>query len=290
MVLTFLAGSLSASLIFLSLKNFPVFEDSLSVHGVHFSFPENKDFFESAYGFDKKIINISDKNVVAAIVPHHLLASDLIAELFYNIREQEYDTVVVLGPNHYNNGGYKMISSRYNWYTPYGILDCDGEALDTFSSLENFGVEEKVISAEHSVASEVAFIERTFPNAKILPIILKPGMTPEDAEKIAKRIVDLSENKKVLVLASVDFSHYKDSATAEANDKISIAALENADFEKIYNLDLDSPTSVYTILKVAELKGAKFELINNSNSAILSKKPNLKSTTSYVTGVFTSSK
>ncbi|MEA1962945.1 MAG: CapA family protein, partial [Patescibacteria group bacterium] len=68
--------------------------------------------------------------------------------------------------------------------------------------------------------------------------------------------------------------------------KISIEAIKTFNFNEIYNLDIDSPASIYTLLKFSELSNAEFNLLNNSNSAILSNKLNLKSTTSYVTGYF----
>jgi len=66
-----------------------------------------------------------------------------------------------------------------------------------------------------------------------------------------------------------------------------IEAINRFDFNKIYGLDIDSPASIYTLLKFSQLSGAKFELLNNSNSAILANNQDLEITTSYVTGYFT---
>ncbi|PIR66671.1 MAG: AmmeMemoRadiSam system protein B, partial [Parcubacteria group bacterium CG10_big_fil_rev_8_21_14_0_10_36_14] len=256
---------------------------------LHLSNPIELDFFETAFKFNKKELKLEDKNIVAGIIPHHLLAADLIAEFFYNLRDGDYDIVILIGPNHFNTGDSEIITSSYNWQTPYGILECDKKDLKKLLETDDIHIEEGVFENEHSINSEVSFIKKTFPKAKFLPIILKSSIDSTEAENLAEKLFELSKNKKVLVLASVDFSHYKDSPTAQKNDKESIGAIDDYDFDKVYNLDIDSPASIYTLLKFSRLSGSEFELLNNSNSAILADKLYIESTTSYVTGYFTKS-
>ncbi|MFH1891039.1 MAG: AmmeMemoRadiSam system protein B [Candidatus Kuenenbacteria bacterium] len=258
-----------------------------SSENIHSSNPIELEFFETAFKFNKKELDLSNKNVAAGIIPHHLIAADLAAEFFYHLGDKDYETIILLGPNHFNSGNSDIITSNYNWQTPYGILECDHNILKNLSDLNGIRVEEEVIKNEHSINSEVSFVKKIFPDAQFLPIILKQNVGQQQAEILANKLFELSKLKKVLVLASVDFSHYKDSLTAQKNDQVSIEAVRNFAFDKIYSLDIDSPASIYTLLKFSQLSGAKFELLNNSNSAILANKPDLESTTSYVTGYFT---
>jgi len=260
--------------------------------GYHFANPNDKEFFETAYGFAGKKIDLLGKQVVAGIIPHHLLAADLIADFFYNLEGANYDTVVLIGPNHFLVGQSNLITSGYNWQTPYGVLEPDATILADLLNDTNLGmvVEEDVMQGEHSINSEVAFIKKTFPQATFLPLILKPKVNEQTAEKLAQKLFDIAQGKKTLVLASVDFSHYKNSQQAQQDDKKSISAITNFDFFDIYNIEVDSPPSIYTLLKFSQLSGADFELLDNSNSAILVDKLDLVSTTSYVTGYFVQSK
>lgn len=252
----------------------------------HFAKPNNLDFYETAYEFKKKRIDLKNKNVIGGIIPHHLLAADLIAEFFSNLKNFDYETIILIGPNHFLAGEAKIITSAYNWQTPYGILETDNKILNQLLKFNEVKIEENIFQNEHSINSEVAFIKKTFPNSKFLPIVLKPNIDENKAEKLAEYLFKIINNKKVLVLASVDFSHYKNSATAQANDKISISTIKNFSFGKIYSLDIDSPASIYTLLKFSELNRTNFKLLNNTNSAILADKPEINSTTSYVTGYF----
>ncbi len=258
-----------------------------SPQNYHLSNPTGLNFYETASRFNKKEIDLSEKEVVAGVIPHHLLAADLIAEFFYNLKIKNYEAVILIGPNHYNEGNSDIITSSYDWQTPYGGLECDQDILEKIKRWDKVKVEEEVIKKEHSITSEVSFIKKIFPDVKFLPIILKANVSEESAEILANKLFEIIKNEKVLVLASVDFSHYKDSITAQKNDQVSLKAIKNFEFNEIYNLDIDSPATIYTLLKYSQLNEAKFELLNNSNSAILADKPDLESTTSYVTGCFT---
>lgn len=267
------------------IKKNNLFNDKQQEH-FHFASPNKTEFFEMAFKFNKQEINFFTIDVIGGIIPHHLLAADLIAEFFYNLKDKDYDTVILIGPNHFSSGESDVIISTYDWQTPYGILEFDKDILEEILMFDKIKVENDALIGEHSINSEVSFVKKIFPQSRFLPIILKSNVDKETAKKLAERLFEISQNKKVLVLASVDFSHYKDSITAQNNDRISINTIENFYFDKIYDLDIDSPASIYTLLKFSQLGKSEFRLLNNSNSAILIDKPDLESTTSYVTGYF----
>ncbi|MFH1030339.1 MAG: AmmeMemoRadiSam system protein B [bacterium] len=228
--------------------------------------------------------------IVAGIAPHHLLAADMIAKFYLNLSCLEYDTIILIGPNHFDAGDYDIAVSEYDWETPYGTLEADRESANAIVETGHCHVStnEDIFRNEHSINSHAAFVKKIFPNTKFLPIILKSSLDSEQAKDLAEKIYAISKDKKILVLASIDFSHYKNSIIAQANDKTSINAIENSSFDKIYGLDIDSPASLYAIMNYSRIRGAEFKLLNNSNSAILVEKPELAETTSYVTGYFMS--
>jgi AmmeMemoRadiSam system protein B len=73
------------------------------------------------------------------------------------------------------------------------------------------------VTKEHGIGSEFSFIQNTFPQAKITPIIVKPRKFVDDTALIQA----INEQKfpgKTLILASVDFSHYTDEDFARLHD------------------------------------------------------------------------
>jgi len=214
----------------------------------HYSLPADKNFYEQLYEFKKSNLNLISAPV-AGVIPHHLLAGDLIANFFSNLDGFDYDTIILIGPNHFNAGVGKIISSAEDWSTPYGDLPVDKDALKELSLNKNISVEEDVFIKEHSIYSETAFIKKTFPKAKFLPLVLSPNLSSIEAENLAKEIFQLSKIKKILVLSSTDFSHYKTSAEAQADDKKSLEILANYSFDDVYKMAVDSPPATYVLLK-----------------------------------------
>jgi len=265
-------------------KTLITFEENIKHQEPHSSGKE-MGFFETAFKFKKNEINFKDREVVGGIIPHNLLAADLIADFFHNIKDKDYDTVILIGSNRYSAGNSDIITSSYDWQTPYGILKCDEEMVGKFLKIDGVALEEHVIGKEHSITNNAPFIKKIFPNAKLAPIILKHNITEEEAGQLALKIFEAVEGKKAIVIASVDFPHYKDSEMGQKNDKEIIGAISDFSFDKIYDLDIDSPPSIYTLLKFSELAGASFWKLNNSNFAILADKE-ITEAASYVTGYF----
>ena len=256
----------------------------------HTTRPEKKDFYDDVFSFPKKKLDLDQKIVVGGIIPHHLLAGDLIAEFFSNLENLNFDTVILLGPDHFNTTKSNITTSGYDWKTPFGILEVDRDLLGEVIKFSNVKIEEDIFIEEHSIYSHTGFIKRTFPNARFLPLVLNHKINSKEAEDFSNYLYRATKNKNVLVLASVDFSHYKNNKQAQINDKESIRVIRDFNYQEIYNIDIDSPPSIYTLLKFSELSQADFKLLNNSNSAILSNNLDVEETTSYVTGFFTRDK
>ncbi|MFA6171769.1 MAG: AmmeMemoRadiSam system protein B [Patescibacteria group bacterium] len=255
----------------------------------HESKPGDKKFYDQAFSFSRldRKKDFLEKEIAGGVIPHHLLAADLIADFYSAFSGDEYETIVLLGPNHFGAGEGRIITSEASWKTPYGDLEADQGIIEELALKKIAVPDEGIFDKEHAIYGETAFIKKVFPKAKFLPLVLRPGLKKEEAESLARALYEISKKKKILIIASVDFTHNADSETAMKNDRESIGALENLDCEKIYSLKLDSPGSIYTLARYAELKGAiNFNLFNNSNSALLSGKPEIKNATSYVTGVF----
>ena len=161
---------------------------------------------------------------------------------------------------------------------------------------------------EHSIFAHVNFVKHFFKDAEILPIILKQkmirgnvsnkltGSDGSDSDDVGEnklnKLVEfldknLSDNSffsdgKVLVVASIDFSHYLTKEVADAHDKISFDAISRFAYDEFSKLDLDSPEAIYVVSKLAGKRGFKnVDLINNTNSQDFFHYTKLEETTSH---------
>lgn len=93
-------------------------------------------------------------------------------------------------------------------------------------------------------------------------------------------------DKKIVVIASVDFSHHTNKQIAELNDKKSIQVITNFDLEKLYSLNIDSPNTIYVLLKYLEGRDAKRINYWQQNAADILNSPNYEDVTSYLFAFF----
>lgn len=249
----------------------------------HYSYFMNKDFFDEAYSGVEKQAKYSDNRVYGGIIPHHLIVKDKIASFFEGIKKYDYKTIILIAPNHFDAGKSNIISSNANWITPYGDIQAD---LSLIKKLD-LKVEETPFDAEHSISGLVSFIKHSFPDAKIVPIIIKVNTSETEITELAKKISNNVNKNNVLLISSVDFSHYQTTNTANFHDDRSNSIISSFDFSRIYQMEIDSPPSVYLLLKYLELnKLQKSELIFTTDSGTLMNKK-YEATTSHNIFYFT---
>jgi hypothetical protein len=97
---------------------------------------------------------------------------------------------------------------------------------------------------------------------------------------------NISDNS--LIIVSIDFSHYLTKAEAEKKDEITKSLILENNIQKIMTLNndyLDSPASLATILKYAELKDLQTEFVYHGNSNDFMREKG-RETTSYFGIVF----
>ena len=220
------------------------------------------------------------------IVSHYFFVASEIASFFAKIRNQEVDTFVILGPNHFGAGNSDILISKYPYKTPWGILEPDEKVIRELLKEESIENEEFPFKKEHSISSLVGFIKYFFPEAKIVPIILKNNVSSQEAELLAEKLDEILRENSV-VLASVDFSHHLNRTAAQFHDEASISVIENFDYKRIYNLEIDSPSSIYTLLKYLEKRESQKMISENINSANFSDDFDSEDVTSYLFSHFT---
>lgn len=238
----------------------------------------------------KEYNNLEDVGTIRGlIVPHHLLAKDLIHEAFQISDRTKYKTIVVFGPDHESVDRGKVFTSSSNWQTPTGILNANKDIIEIISNLDFVVENNEKLTIEHSISGLVPFIEYYYYDVKIIPIALTKQLTLENLDKLLKSLIENVEAEDTLFISSVDFSHYLSLEDANEMDKISIEAISNKDIKKIKtftNDNIDSPNCIAAMLKAMELIGVKnMKILNKSNSQIILNKK-LDETTSYITFMF----
>lgn len=231
----------------------------------------------------------SKGNITAGIVPHHLLACDMIAKFFKTVSASAPETVVILAPNHQRTGRTAVSTGFWNWQTAFGEVSADSTLVRYLIDNANAGTNINLLEEDHSVSALIPYIRYYMPKAKVVPVLLYGNYGQNNSTELGKGLAARLEGKKSLVLASVDFSHYLTPEKAAAMDKITLEAIKAMDFNALSvmgNDNLDSPAAIMTFLSYIKNSGAQApELLGHDNSSTIAGKWS-SSTTSYFTMVY----
>lgn len=258
----------SESLTGQTLSTSKFFDQALFNEGVRVTSKQNTSFSEKVGG---------------GVVPHHLLASRLIADFFSGLSQKNYKTLVLLGPNHDEKGG-KILTSSLTWNTPFGSVMADTEIVN-FLLTKNIAQEDlEVFSEEHSLAILIPFIKFYLPDTKVVPIILRKTTTKEEIASLAEALKNFYSEEK-LIIASVDFSHYLNSEQAKSKDEVTLKYMQTFDYEKLLNLSsdyIDSPPSIVGLLMTMQkIRKTKMKVIENTNSGEILNDQSIPSTSYF---------
>ncbi|MBI5729426.1 MAG: AmmeMemoRadiSam system protein B [Candidatus Magasanikbacteria bacterium] len=244
------------------------------------------DWFEGFFKAAGKKAQISEP-VVSAVVPHHLAAAVPLAGFFESIKGQKPPVVVLLGPNHLQVGHDRIVTSEYEWKTPYGTISPNRAVIQTLVDSGLAVVSEDVIAPEWSIGAVVPFIRRVWPKSEIVPLIVKDRTPTSTLANLASALVQILPPGST-VLVSVDFSHYLPYFVADFHDVLSENILATGDMSRLSKAEIDSVPSLYFLSAYNHLRGAEtWHEVSHTNSATLAGHPEWGETTSHLIGYYT---
>lgn len=245
---------------------------------------QEQSFYDQAFE-NVKDQNVSEEKIGGIIINHHLLASNQIARSLTAAKNSDPQTIILISPNHFSAGYGRFISSVYDWQTPYGLIQTDTKLIKKLQDKdEYFNVDESPFINEHGIYGVLPFIKKVYPDAKIVPIIVKDQASAQEVDQMAE-ILNQTIPKSSLIIGSFDFSHYLPSQAADFSDIKNLAILDNIDYNSANFMDIDSKTGIRLMMKLLESRDYKqFNLVEHTNSSKITNDYNTPQTTSYING------
>ena len=237
-------------------------------------------------------VDKTQPKISGAVIPHHNIVAKQRQQFFTQLAQQigvgNYpETIILVSPNHYNAGFGKIQTSNQDWELSVGSINHDADVVSGLISEidgdKSVATNEPGSFAdEHGIYNILGDIHNTFPDSKIVPIILKDPSQAELVE-LQKSLAKTCNN--CLMLASVDFSHYQPASIAELHDQKTIRGLQNLDTNDVLkNAEVDSGASLALLMLWAKANQTmRFNLANHTNSSLLLNDPSLEGT-SHVFG------
>ncbi len=148
------------------------------------------------------------EEILALISPHagYVYSGQTAAHVYRLIQGKDYESVIIIGPSHryplkgcsiYPKGGYE---------TPLGTAEIDEPLAAEISKASGFKYIPKAHQMEHSVEVQIPFIQKTLPQAKIVPIVMGYP-TRKTIIRLADALIEVLPGKNALIIVSTDMSH-----------------------------------------------------------------------------------
>jgi len=250
--------------------------------------------FLSEWGYGKDPLELElelefPKRLLGIVSPHAgyvysgPIASHGFAEVYKNFKS--LDTVVILGPNHSGVGAAVSFYPEGKWHNPLGAVSIDTDLIDfaqsyDFGDIQNrIGFESSAHLSEHSIDIQLPFLQYLYQKEhfKFVPICLGDQSLSPTVKGLANFLQDYiraHSGKKILIVASSDFSHEYNYDLAVKNDKTMLSHLEKADldkaeeFRKEVSMTMCGYGPVFTLIKTAELLGTpSVKVLKYANSS-----------------------
>jgi len=220
--------------------------------------------------FNKQIRTCIEYNISApvraAVIPHHSPHMDMVCSLLSSdgVQLSDYDTIIVVGPNHSGEGTAIQITGKgFSWNG--GEVEGDLESAHIFLNDFRFvsSADTLTFSEDHSVSVLMPYLSYYIPDVPVVGVLLSSGTKIEELNAFCEDLISLSEKGNILILFSIDFSHYQLPTNAEQYDTESKKIFLEGDPEYVLTFDnehLDSPPSAFLFLKYLQIMDLNISL------------------------------
>jgi hypothetical protein len=176
---------------------------------------------------------------VALVSPHagYMYSGPVAAHGYYACSYLErIELAVIAGPNHHGIGSGVATFREGAWQTPLGRVEVDSDLAKRLVELSGIvDFDESAHAYEHSIEVQIPFLQYIYGDKfKILPI----SMMLQDlstAVEVGRAIANCVRDKKCLLIASSDFTHYEEQEVASKKDYEAIKAILQMDVAGVYD-------------------------------------------------------
>ncbi len=199
---------------------------------------------------------------VGLVVPHagYMYSGPIAAHGYRAVQGKEYDTVVVIGPSHRTPFRGISILDASSFDSPLGSIPCDRPLIESLLAAQvGISYLPEAHSQEHSLEVQIPFLQRSLPPFELVMAVIG-GEDPAAEEAFARLLAGI-KGKKILLVASSDFSHYYPYGLANSMDRLaldSVLAMDGEELKKkirAQKCELCGIRPVLTVMNIARKMG-----------------------------------
>jgi AmmeMemoRadiSam system protein B len=181
---------------------------------------------------------LQKRRIYGVVTPHagYVYSGAVAANSYYQISANDFDTVIMVGPNHYGIGSGVATMKSGIWETPLGQVQVNGELASEIAKKSGIiDFDDFAHSRDHCLEVQLPFLQSIKSKFTIVPIILIM-QDIDTAFDIGKAIADTIAEKpeKTMLVASSDLTHYEPNLMAHEKDNELLKAVLALDVLKFY--------------------------------------------------------
>ena len=187
-----------------------------------------------------KVRKDSIGSIKALVSPHagYSYSGPVAAHSYYALAsEGTPESVIILGPNHTGMGSGVSIMTEGKWLTPLGELSIDTEIAESICKTSSIiDVDEKAHLNEHSIEVQLPFLQYLYDESVSFVPICMMMQDLETSVDLGNAIAESIHERKALVLASSDMTHFEGGKIAEVKDREAIDAILKLDEAELFRV------------------------------------------------------
>ena len=163
-------------------------------------------------------------SITAVISPHagYIYSGPIAAAAYRHLTPGAYDTVIVIAPSHHLSFDGVSIYDRGPYETPLGQIPLDMELIEAIKK-EGARIDYAAGAhvKEHAVEVQLPFLQRILGDFELVPMVMGNqdyDLCVETARAVADAV--MKTDRKVLLVASTDLSHFHDRDEAAELDRV----------------------------------------------------------------------
>lgn len=188
---------------------------------------------------EKYIRNVPDRefegDIVSLVVPHagYIYSGQVAAYAYKLIQGINYDAIIIVGPSHRVAFRAVSVYSQGAFETPLGVTPIHERIAAEMKHISKIIVDYPAAHAqEHSLEIQLPFLQCVLGPFPIIPLIMG-DQSAAICRELASVISQVAGERRILIVASSDLSHFHDYQKAKKLDEIVIKNIENDNVEKL---------------------------------------------------------
>jgi hypothetical protein len=214
-----------------------------------------------------KVVETPPKKVIGLMCPHagYIFSGPVAANAYYKLAvDGKPDVIVIFGPNHTGQGSGLAVMNEGFWRTPLGDVEIDREMANQIAQESRIvDVDDSAHQYEHSIEVQLPFLQYLYgSDFRIVPICFLMQDLPS-AREVGEAVAKVLLNKKSVIIASSDMTHYEPQENAQKKDKRALDAIEAMDEVRFqstvedYNLSVCGHGPIAALITAAKIMGGR---------------------------------